>query len=59
MSAAAMDKLLLLSLQFLPKMGEDTSLPDPSRPVLPGLHAFAWALFPSWMPPHPHPHSRN
>lgn len=54
-----MDKLLLLSLQFLPKMGEDTSLPDPSRPVLPGLRAFAWALFPSWMPPHPYSHSRN
>lgn len=33
MSTAAMDKLLLLSLQFLPKMGRDT-LPLDTSPVL-------------------------
>ena len=54
MSTAAMDKLLLLSLQFLQKTGEDMSLPDPTRPVLSGFCAFAWAVFPAWkaLPPH-------
>lgn len=33
MSTAAMDKLPLLSLQFLQKTGKDTLLPDPTRPV--------------------------
>lgn len=37
---------------FLPKMGRGHVTARPSRPVLPGLRAFAWALFPSWMPPH-------
>lgn len=43
-----MDKLLLLSLQFLQKTGKDTSLPDPTRPVLSGFCAFARALLPAW-----------
>lgn len=53
MSTAAMDRLLLLSLQFLPKTGRDTSPQHQTGPCPSRLHACAWAALPARQAPFP------